>query len=302
MMTPKATQTVWSNDKAEEKEEKPVIVASNFQGGCSSLTLWRCGEKLFVRKQPTEKVQYLCESEALKRLNGHPHIVQMVSHKNGVLYLEYCHNGDLFDHIHSNGCLSENKCKTVMSQLCSALIAAKKHKIFHRDIKAENVFFDKFGNTKLGDWGLASFRESSGRIRGTLRSIAPDFFTGEKGLYDLEKADVWSLGVLLFTIVFGGPPYETPKIVRNEKGQRLECCSLLKLILTKNWKRFWVYQEHRITKGLKPLLESMLSVDPKERPTFEEISSHPWLLAREEEDAIEPVCETKCGGLAANIM
>lgn len=302
LMTSNATtQTTRVNDdEAEKKEEKSVMVASNFQGGCSTLSLWRIGDKLIVRKQSIEKVQYLCESEALKHLSGHPHVVRMISYNEGVLYLEYCQNGDLFDYIHNNGRLSEKKCKTIMSQLCSALIAAKQQKIFHRDIKAENVFFDKFGNTKLGDWGLASFRESSSVIRGTLGSIAPDFFTRE-GLYDLEKADVWSLGVLLFTIVFGAPPYESPKVVRKEDNrQLLECCPLLQLILTKQWKKFWVYQERRNTKGLKPLIESMLSVDPKERPTFEEISSHPWLIESTEEDP-PIVCETKCG-LAANIM
>ena len=76
---------MWSND-TEQKEEKPVIVASNFQGGAA---VSRCGgvaRNSSFGNNP-EKVQYFCESEALKRLNGHPHIVQMVSHKNGVLVL-----------------------------------------------------------------------------------------------------------------------------------------------------------------------------------------------------------------------
>ena len=142
---------------------------------------------------------------------------------------------------------------------------------------------DKNDNIKVGDWGLASFRTHSNKLRGTLGSIAPELLTGgETMLYDLEKADVWSLGVLLFTILFGGPPYEAPKVSKNaEDGHCLEPDEFLRMILKKEWKKFWLYQNRFCKKSmnsdLKRLLESMLSVDPNERPTFEEIASHPWL-------------------------
>ena len=271
-----ATQTAWE----DEKPKKPVRIASKFQGGCSSLSLWRFNEQLMVRKQPDNEIQYLCETEALKILRGHPHIVNMVSYKRGILCLEYCEQGDLFDLIQANGHLGEKRCKTIVSQLCSALIAAKQKNIFHRDLKLENVFFDNCGNVKLGDWGLCSFRTHSKRIKGTLGSIAPEQLTGN-GAYDLEKADVWSLGVLLFMMVFGRLPYEIPskRKKKTRDGQHLEFGPLLRMILRSEWKKFWLC--HHSPAGdfhtVKGLLESMLSADPKDRPTFEEIASHRWL-------------------------
>ena len=99
-----ATQTAWE----DEKKKKPVRIASKFQGGCSSLSLWRFNEQLLVQKQPDNEIQYLCETEALKILRGHPHIVNMVSYKRGILCLEYCEQGDLFDLIQANGHLGKN--------------------------------------------------------------------------------------------------------------------------------------------------------------------------------------------------
>ena len=120
------------------------------------------------------------------------------------------------------------------------------------------------------------FAQHSKTLRGTLGSIAPEFLSRE-GPHDLEKGDVWSLGVLLFTILFGGPPYAVPK--KSKKG--LEPDEFLRMILKKEWKKFWLYQNRLCKKSMNSdverLLESMLSVDPNERPTFEEIASHSWL-------------------------
>jgi serine/threonine protein kinase len=234
----------------------------------------------------------------------------MLSHGRGVLFVEYCQGGDLFDLIKAKGALRPNYCRQIISEICSALVAAKQKQIFHRDIKLENVFLDKHGKVKLGDWGLSSFRSHSNALRGTLSSIAPELVSGDgRTAHDLEKADTWGLGVVLFTIFFGRPPYETPQVKENaEKGRYLECDPFLRMILEKKWEAFWLYQ-NRLCDGtnadVKRLLESMLSVDPNERPTFENIASHPWLvparsptsIARRDEGIIE-LCaefETKCG-------
>jgi serine/threonine protein kinase len=72
------------------------------------------------------------------------------------VFMEYCHNGELFNHINSRGPLSEKKAAKIFKQILSAMKYLKSQRIFHRDIKCENILFDKNWNVKLVDFGFAT--------------------------------------------------------------------------------------------------------------------------------------------------
>lgn len=70
--------------------------------------------------------------------------------------MEYCQNGELFNYINSRGPLSDKKAARIFKQILLAMKYLKSQRIFHRDIKCENILFDKNWNAKLVDFGFAT--------------------------------------------------------------------------------------------------------------------------------------------------
>lgn len=70
------------------------------------------------------------------------------------IFMEYCSNGELYNHIVKNGPMGEREAAKVFHQVLSALLYLKKMGVSHRDIKPENILFDKFWNVKLVDFGF----------------------------------------------------------------------------------------------------------------------------------------------------
>lgn len=71
------------------------------------------------------------------------------------IFMEYCSNGELYNHIVKNGPMGEREAAKVFYQVLSALLYLKKMGVSHRDIKPENILFDKFWNVKLVDFGFS---------------------------------------------------------------------------------------------------------------------------------------------------
>lgn len=95
--------------------------------------------------------------------------------------------------------------------MVSALEYIHKKRVIHRDLKLGNLFLGEDMKIKIGDFGLASRLEFEGEKRrticGTPNYIAPEVLEGKSG-HSFE-VDVWSLGVVLYTLVIGKPPFET---------------------------------------------------------------------------------------------
>lgn len=136
----------------------------------------------------------------------------------------------------------------------------------HRDLKDENVVIDNKYNVKLIDFGSCSRIPAEGdteqyfdRFNGTLHFAAPEILQGQ--FYRGPEADVWALGVLLYTIIFGENPFPNPEDVvrRNIKFP----------------------EEPR---GAVSLMGQMLMNDPTQRYTLAQVKSDPWL-----QDAVNPL-------------
>ena len=86
--------------------------------------------------------------------------------------------------------------------------------MIHRDLKLGNLFLNEKMEIKLGDFGLATKLEFDGEkkrtICGTPNYIAPEVLDGKCG--HSYEVDVWSLGVIIYTLLIGKPPYETPDV------------------------------------------------------------------------------------------
>ena len=95
--------------------------------------------------------------------------------------------------------------------------------IVHRDIKLDNILLDGHGNVKIGDFGLATKLEFDGErkrtICGTPNYIAPEVLEGKQG--HSYEVDIWSIGVIIYTLIIGKPPFETSDVKTTYKRIRM---------------------------------------------------------------------------------
>lgn len=137
------------------------------------------------------------------------------------------------------------------------------HSCVHRDLKLENILFDKHENVKLVDFGFT--REYEGRTNhlqtfcGTICYAAPEMLRGEK--YAGEKVDVWSLGVILYALLCGELPFDDD----DDAVTRTR-------ILSQEPK----YPDH-LPADAVPLLKALLSKRPFPRPSLQDILANPFL-------------------------
>ncbi len=123
--------------------------------------------------------------------------------------MEYCKHGDLFDLIKRSGQLSESLAKYLFTQILNGVeYLHSKEGIAHLDLKLENILIGDNLQLKLCDFGF--YEELKTRVcknRGTHGYRAPEtYFESNEG-YDGAKADIFSLGVILFILNFGVPPF-----------------------------------------------------------------------------------------------
>ena len=128
--------------------------------------------------------------------------------KCSLLIMEYCEMGDLRQYLRNSSTgsiISEELAHTITYGVLKGLDVLLSKEYFHRDIKDSNIFVTKDNVFKLGDFGLIANKANRNKIEcGTPTFMAPEM--NGKDYYD-EKVDVWSLGILLFKLLFGEHPF-----------------------------------------------------------------------------------------------
>ena len=152
------------------------------------------------------------EARALARLS-HPNIVQvydLLEHGGRMwIAMELVEGGNLSDYISGQGQLDAPDAVRLASAIATAIEFAHGHGIIHRDLKAMNVLLTETGQVKVADFGTAKLASSSlqtveGSIMGTPHCMSPEQVRG--GTVD-ERSDVYSLGIVLYQMLLGHPPF-----------------------------------------------------------------------------------------------
>jgi 5'-AMP-activated protein kinase catalytic alpha subunit len=175
---------------------------------------------------------------------------------------EYCSSGELFDYIITKRKINENEACRIFQQLIAGVEYLHKMKIVHRDLKPENLLFDYKKDLKIADFGLSN--QYDGLLAtpcGSPCYAAPEMVQGKK--YEGSAVDIWSCGIILFTMVCGYLPFE------DENQERL---------FIKIAKGSFTIPSH-LSPNCRDLLKNILNIDPNKRYHFAQIKQHPWFQA-----------------------
>ncbi len=180
--------------------------------------------------EESELVRFRLEAEAVARLH-HPGIVQVyaIDEVDGKPYfcLEFVGGGSLQKKLAGNP-QPPGEAAELVEKLARAMAYAHEHHIIHRDLKPANVLLTEAGEPKVADFGLAKKlddqdgRTQSGSILGTPSYMAPEQAGGSKNVG--PAADVYSLGVILYEMLTGRPPFkgatvlDTLELVRSQEA------------------------------------------------------------------------------------
>lgn len=151
------------------------------------------------------------EVEIMKHMD-HPHIVKVYEffeNENHIfIVMELLENGELFDKIKQAQHFSESQAKKSIREILEAVNYLHKKKIVHRDLKPENILFSKNDVLKIADFGTSKFfsKTKMKKTHGTPYYIAPEVINGHYN----EKCDVWSIGVIMYILLSGYPPFNGP--------------------------------------------------------------------------------------------
>ncbi|KAI4317136.1 hypothetical protein L6164_025035 [Bauhinia variegata] len=229
----------------ESECEGTVIVGDYYlkskMGEGSFSRVWRAEQKLSGEEVAVKQVDLSrlnrrlktsldCEISFLSSVN-HPNIVRLLNvfQANEYLYLvmEFCAGGNLASYIRYHGRVQEQTARKFMLQLGSGLKILHSHNIIHRDLKPENILLSSLEGDavlKIADFGLSRTvkpGEYAETVCGSPLYMAPEVLQFQR--YD-DKADMWSVGAILFELLNGYPPFNGRNNVQLLKNIRSCTC------------------------------------------------------------------------------
>ncbi|XP_033220643.1 serine/threonine-protein kinase fused isoform X2 [Belonocnema kinseyi] len=220
------------------------------------------------RGRSAKEIKSLRQECKIQRNLHHPNIVQMLdsfeTDNEIVVVTEYA-DKELYDILGKAGRLSEERAQVIACDLVSALYYLHSNRVLHRDLKPQNVLLESNGIAKLCDFGFARSMSTGTHvltsIKGTPLYMAPELIA--ECPYD-HKADLWSLGCIVYELVVGAPPFQTTSILHLIKLIRFEA----------------VKWPDNISAVCRSFLQGLLQKDPSRRLTWPELLEHPFVKDR----------------------
>lgn len=246
----------------------------------------------------TTLVKARAQSKMLTEINIHRavscgHVVRFVrcfeDDANVYILMELCSNRTLADVVKKRGAMREEEAACYLREVLAATAHLHAMRVIHRDLKLGNLFLTAEGlaevekdgpgtdpslgrdaqscRIKIGDFGLACSLENDSQRRktvcGTPNYIAPEVLMGKQGVGHSYEVDTWSMGVILYTLVYGTPPFQTKDVKLTYKRIRAN--------------EYEFPAEPAVSESTKQLIRAALSADPARRPSLLEMSRHELL-------------------------
>ena len=281
-------------DICENIDKKYEIIDKKGSGGTSIVFLVKDSttKKIYAAKVLKKQSEYYDDEvkilNDLKEINC-PYILNLIDNGTGdvarkgnvfkekqYIILEYASKGELFNYIlYLKQGLKKEYAKIIFAKILKGVHSCyEKKKICHRDLKLENILLDENFNPKIADFGFATY--NTGKLndpKGTIGYAAPELYEGK--LYDGYKADIFSLGVILYSLYTGKKAFKNhTNIDSNYKYIKFGC-----------YKYYWKkvagglegIEDLEDFENFKDLYIKMISYSPNKRPTIEEIFESEWM-------------------------
>ncbi|KAF6005095.1 Serine/threonine-protein kinase plk1 [Cyanidiococcus yangmingshanensis] len=193
----------------------------------------------------------------------HPHIVRFEhffeDEDHVYILLELCDAQSMMELLKRRKRLTEPECRYFMMQILDAVEYMHRNRVIHRDIKLGNLFLTGELQIKIGDFGLAAKLEYDNERKrtmcGTPNYIAPEILSGKNG--HSYEVDIWSLGVVLYTMLIGKPPFETADVKTTYKRIKANIYTFPSQV--------------QISRAARELIVSILNAAPEGRPQLSDI-------------------------------
>lgn len=210
--------------------------------------------------------QKLMSEIKIHRSLHHPNVVGFEhffeDNENVYILLEMCTNQTMSELLRRRKRLTELEVQCYMQQLILAMKYLHAHRVIHRDLKLGNLFLSDKMEIKIGDFGLATKLEFDGErkrtICGTPNYIAPEVLDGKSG--HSYEVDIWSIGVILYTLLVGKPPFETSDVKTTYRRIRMNAYSFPDSVT--------------LSEPAKSLITRILILEPQRRPNLDDLLAH----------------------------
>jgi len=181
------------------------------------------------------------------------------------MLLELCPNMTLNERLKRRKRMAEAEAAFYMRDLIEGVCHLHSRRVIHRDLKLGNLLLDKDNRIKIADFGLAAQLSTEDELRrticGTPNYIAPEILDDRIG--HSYAVDTWSIGVIMYTLLFGRPPFETSDVKATYRRIRSN--------------QYAFPEGMQVSGPAKAMISSVLKTDPFQRPSLRDMLNDPWL-------------------------